>query len=53
MSNGFEVTWDSITENEDGTYEYVFTVTSDADNDTGALSYVAFDTDSPEGSVSA
>jgi hypothetical protein len=53
MSNGFEVTWDSITENDDGTYEYVFTVTSDADNDTGALSYVAFDTDSPEGSVSA
>jgi hypothetical protein len=52
MSNGFDVTWDSITGNNDGTYEYVFTVTSDADNATGALSYVAFDTDSPEGSIS-
>jgi len=53
LSNGFDVTWDSITGNNDGTYEYVFTVTSDADNTTGALSYVAFDTGSPEGSISA
>ena len=53
MGNGFDVTWDSITGNNDGTYTYEFTVTSDADNTTGALSYVAFDTDAPEGSISA
>ena len=53
MSNGFDVTWDSITGNNDGTYTYEFTVTSDADNTTGALSYVEFDTDAPEGSISA
>jgi hypothetical protein len=53
MSNGFDVTWESRTANDDDTYEYVFTVTSDADNSTGALSYVAFDTDSAAGTVSA
>ncbi|MEF8825975.1 MAG: hypothetical protein V5A27_06500, partial [Halapricum sp.] len=53
MSNGFDVTWDSLTQNDDDTWEYEFTVTSDADNTTGALSYVAFDTDCAEGSISA
>jgi hypothetical protein len=53
MRNGFDVTWESRTATDDGTYEYVFTVRSDADNGTGALSYVAFDTDAPEGSISA
>lgn len=53
MSNGFNVTWDSRTANGDGTYTYEFTVTSDADNTTGALSYVAFDTDCEEGTISA
>jgi hypothetical protein len=52
MSNGFDVTWDSRTANGDGTYTYEFTVTSDADNTTGALSYVAFDTDCSADSIS-
>jgi hypothetical protein len=52
MSNGFDVTWDSLTQNDDGTWEYEFTVSSDADNTTGALSYVAFDTDCQAGSIS-